>query len=668
MIGDVHDTDGLTLSKALWDALPSDLRELSRPAAATTVAVAVFVDALSEGYGMADEQDEELLRRAQQAAEAVPGLARLLSPETGALDAEDLRDRLYRSLTHLVSSPLPNETTERILRSAQIYWALSWHEETRPLLPLRGGEPVEDADTLGRPIRLKASIGLSSRGADFARLRRTARTEDARGMRQTSGNALREEGARIALRVAEHLVDSVGVDTPLFPDARIVEAPSGARVTRTLVLHRPAARPPAARPTGNDHVSAHRGIQEQARDLEASGLFVEAAEMHSMLVGLIRRRSESAPGDHEGALAAASLSAGFAQYQAGDASTAITHFDTTARISEMLAVLDARTVSHTIHLGTALTMRGLILLLRGEPVDAVAALARAVGALRDGADVHDECEHLLSGALSLLGACKLQTGDTDGGLIDITRAVAITRKLTRREPADADIRLLLAGTLLSSGVLHLRSGDLRAAGAQLSESAEIADALATAHRADWTFRFQLATSLSTLGGLRLAEDQTDEALSHLDRAEAALSELVDERGSDRHVHLIRAVTLVSRAMCHVVSDDEAALAADAELAVREFEWSDDGAGTGNSIPEMLSRSPYALAVLFAAHARFEAGEESRAEDVLRRGVGALRHPRDDDERERLSDLLSVLAELYEDQDRHDDLRDVRAALGDLGVP
>jgi tetratricopeptide (TPR) repeat protein len=186
-----------------------------------------YLDALAKGYGMSDSTsiDWDPLERAAPPGQALPLLRHYLAAEGADLDADCLRDRLYAVLVDLAESGDARKTlnsngplTEvELLRAGQVYWNLEGTKD-RPRLPIRP-DPIRKVGPTGHP-RI-ADIPTPDRTRDFATLRWTDRVNEPKVNRSSAGG-FRQQGARLAVLAAQHIIDSNRHPAPALEGASLI--------------------------------------------------------------------------------------------------------------------------------------------------------------------------------------------------------------------------------------------------------------------------------------------------------------------------------------------------------------------------------------------------------------------------------------------------------------
>ena len=192
------------------------------------VLLATYLDALAKGYGLSESQRivEDPLERAAPPAQALPLLKHYLADEGDDLDADCLRDRLYTVLVGLAERRDARKTLNRnrpltdveLLTAAQVYWNLEGTKD-RPRLPIRPG-PITKAGRTGRQ-HVDADVPTPGKTRDFATMTWTTRVNE-RGPNKSSGQGFRNQGARLAVLAAQHIIDSNPHPAPALEGASLI--------------------------------------------------------------------------------------------------------------------------------------------------------------------------------------------------------------------------------------------------------------------------------------------------------------------------------------------------------------------------------------------------------------------------------------------------------------
>lgn len=617
----------LAVSKALWDAMSADVRELGAQNATQIIAVSVFLDALSEDFGMSDEHDAKVVERAARILRSLPFLSTVLQVEADDLEAERLRNRLYWELSSL-SADLEGAKAERLLGTAQVHWALSFSPSMRPLLPLKGGEPVADVDRAGNPITVLAALAASRRGVDLATLPRSKRASEAAGVVETSGRALTEEAARTTVLMARRIVEALPITQrlPTTPIAILTE-PNGRRFLDVRQDSQELDRARSIYPpsqTAPGHPSGGQTLQQQAREREAAGKFTEAAAIRTAVVEYLRRQSESDPGNHEAALASASLEAGISELLSGHAERAEKRFSDSRRIIEVLVVFDPTDEALRVRLAVGWALTAEILRYRADLNGARAALEQASTIFAELAEMNDEHDDVLAVSLMTLGLTQSQLGNPDLATSSLGRALRITRKVARRTPQSVLAKALLANMIVSVGIDDVASHRLVAAEKMRAESAALISNLYTSTNLDNDVLQLLATALSGLAGLSLSLERNRDASVFLERAVSIAQQLVGDRPEDRRARFVLGVALVSTAVLLIQDDDGEAVLAICKRAEEEFLVLEKTRPADSLDQDLPIAHFYGLALLLISASYSDLDQDLESEIALKRSVETLR--------------------------------------------
>lgn len=635
--------------------------------------MAAYLDLLSEEYGLSEHREDLLEKRARRPTSFRPFVRHYLADDPGAVDAERLRDKLYAvfaELADLVESGGINElsrpalTATSLLATAQIYWAISWDNKTRPGLPFRSGRNVSGRDRQGRLTSYKAVIWTDAKEKDLAALRRTERADSVSGMGETSGSALRARGAHLAVLAAHHIITSAHDDPPPLDGVRFDLAPDRKRGQRLASIYwegqvRASGGDSGAHagdairsaPSANSFV---RGLEQLGNQAQAAGSLSEAAFLRSTIVKILQERSESAPGDHEGELAAARLQAGLSCVTAGRPNEALEHFSSAERSSLLLSDLMPTDSTHQVRIASAQTMIGLIHLQSGRNDEAEPALTRAVKVAQQLTDQSADNEDMLAMALTLLGVLHLQSGRADDAESTLARAITISEKLAKRKADGHERDLILLG-LTMLGILYLGSHRLRDAEEVLNRATAISGQVVRENPADKANRLLLTNGLVVLGSLYLASDRMEDAEGALTTAIGKLAE-VAEVDADDTMQLLEAGAHFSLGTIYLLTDraDEAepalirAAAIGKRLADRKpDDWAQRP--TLENVNTVIGGALYFLGAIYLSN-----GREEDAEEALTGAVGALVQTQDSSIL--LGNALQTLAELHREQGRDQDAK------------
>jgi len=169
--------------------------------------VALYLEKLAREYGLSESVENDPLERAQAFPELVDLIAHYL-PETLENNADNLTNRLHAVFVSLSQDPESRKSvnkkdsisSERFLQAAQVYWNIESNSERR--LPLGSGDI-----TLPSGKSAKASIKVPGADLDFATMNWTERT-GYKGEFKSTGQAFRNQGARLAVLAARAIVES----------------------------------------------------------------------------------------------------------------------------------------------------------------------------------------------------------------------------------------------------------------------------------------------------------------------------------------------------------------------------------------------------------------------------------------------------------------------------
>ena len=606
----------LKVSSFLQSAIKSEVGEPTSEHDRGVVILAAYLDSLSEAFGFSEHYEGELIQRAARPSPFLPYLRHYLAGSDGLIEPETVRNQLYEALAHIAD--IADSTA--ILKSGQIYWALSHERKTRTRLVFKGGERVEGKDESGKTVELQAVIWVeppTTRGRDFATLRRTERADGVRGMGFTSGAALRKLGPVLAILAAREIINGNTHTPPSLTSVTMQHDGSG-RPSRIVFGVGSRSLPNASR----SDTSRTASLDLLARDAEMSGMTGEAAVLLDALVKILRERSITDP-DQEGPLASAALRAGIAALSVGRPEEALKHFATTVSISETLSALMKEEPAHKRLLAFALTLIGLLDVQAHRENEGEVVLKRAVTVSQELTDRSNDDEGQLAIALTMLGNLHLKAGHHEDASAVLDRAVAINQKLSERNPDDLAARLLLASSLTTLGTHQWVSDRISDAEATLARAVSLSERLTEKDPEDPTAKLVLANALTAIGGLYVNEDKEMEAEQPLRQAVRILTGLAGNVGSTAAPWTTALTPLVL-------------------------------AGTLQSL---------GFALLFTER-------EAEAEETLKQAVEILDPRKDVESRILLVNLLDVLAAVYTALDRTDDashcvtrVRTIRDQLG-----
>lgn len=235
------------------------------------VVLAWFVDSLAKEYGLSEslELAEGRLERMQVPNVAADVIAHYLGRRGHYPDEGVLRDRLYEVFVELSGNSDARAVLNRnqplsevgLLHVAQIYWNLEGND-ARPRLPIRAGQAIMVA---GKP--LLAEIPVPGISKDFAIMKWAARANQ-RGHYKSSGQGFRNQGARLAVLAAQHLVVSSPEHPPALDGVALKHDDSegqGERLQAIIWGNSSEAAEPAAR---NQHSSVQRATILVGRPLD----------------------------------------------------------------------------------------------------------------------------------------------------------------------------------------------------------------------------------------------------------------------------------------------------------------------------------------------------------------------------------------------------------------
>ena len=227
------------LFRALTEVL-GDVPSAAEPA----VLVAAYVYWLSEGYGLSEslELTESQFERADPPSRALPLLGHYI-PEVNSGDVDGLRRRLYATLIDLADDADARKILNKseplsevgLLKVAQVFWNLEAGPD-RPRLPIAADQQIV---VRGRTAR--ASIRVPGTHRDYATMKRTDRTNvrvsglGAGRAATSSGQSLRDKGARLAVLVAQRLVDGSPTPAPAADGAILDVVQQPGRKPRAIV-------------------------------------------------------------------------------------------------------------------------------------------------------------------------------------------------------------------------------------------------------------------------------------------------------------------------------------------------------------------------------------------------------------------------------------------------
>lgn len=263
--GAVGDRTELEVNADLFRALTEVLGD-APTSAEPVVLVAAYVYWLSEGYGLSEslELTESQFERADPPSRARPLLGHYI-PEVNSGDVDGLRRRLYAALIDLADDADARKILNKseplsevgLLKVAQVFWNLEAAPD-RPRLPIAADQQIV---VRGRTAR--ASIRVPGMHRDYATMKRTDRTNvgvsglGAGRAATSSGQSLRDKGARLAVLVAQRLVDGSPTPAPAADGAILDVVQQPGRKPRAIITwsedspHERSARlqevmPPAA--------------------------------------------------------------------------------------------------------------------------------------------------------------------------------------------------------------------------------------------------------------------------------------------------------------------------------------------------------------------------------------------------------------------------------------
>lgn len=630
------DEQELAISGALWDALPSDVKDSSDPNALKILVLAGFLELLSQDYGMSEEEQEALLERATRPHYFLPFLAHYFSSdETGADAPNRLRDVLYRGLVDIVETPLSAESGAAVLEIAQIFWALSHDKQDRPLLPLTGGQQIEVRDASGQPVAQQAWIAVGHDGTDFARLKRSVRANRAKGVAVTSGRGLLRKGCEVAVLVARALLHSVPGEPPSLVGASIrqVETPT---IKRSIVWVNDSIPPDVELRPAREELRPV--AEDEARDLLA-------------VVDRLRFLSEALPEEHEGSLAAAALAAGFALARAGHAGRALEEFSRSASISETLSVLHPDEHSHSVRLVLALLMTASLRLLVGGPA-ADELFDRASSLSQDLNDRDDEHADLAATALTLQGLSNFQSGKLETARRLMVRAVAIAAKITRRAASDASAELLLANSFIALAAVDLTSGRHEEALSAVTQSLSISERLHASAQGDPAIRYLYVGSRQVAGMIFDELGRPLEAIAVTTDALNVVRSIVEDEPANQRARYLLAMTEVSLGRHNLSLRSYAAAIECMSNAIVQFERLAPrvGDGTGGAVPADAD-SIHIGALLVRGALLAQLGRTDDAEASLLRVVAMVDDGSHSESLPELLQSLEILASIYRESGR-----------------
>lgn len=616
------DASELFLSKAVWDSMPPELHRVEDEVASQKIALAAFLDHLSSKHGLSERHETSLVERASAGLSAFPFLSSLLGLEDDELDPDFFRTLLYRQLLLLTEDYEPKRR-RRVLATAQIHWALS-ADDTRGELPVKPDRKVADVDKQGKPIEVFASIGVSRKGKNLADLGRSVRTNEVVGV-GTSGQSLRAEAANSAVQIAARIVD--GARDPATDSVSIAIRTAG-NDRRFISLKADLTAEGSGVPQPRSSLAptiydTRSSLQQQARNHETNGSFIEAVLMRTAIVEYLRRQSESEPGDHEAALASASIDAGITELNAGHIERAQQRFADANLINELLSDMDASIIGHRVRLTVGLALMAEVLRNRGDLDGARDALERSVRLSGELADIDDDHGDMLVASLMILGLVQTQSAEPALAARTLERARNIGRKMVKRRPGDLLAKTLLANSVTSAGLHHI-SADQPAVAEELRAEAAVlvAELVGLAHE-DHEWRQIFAAVLAGLGSLSLALDKNDEASELLDLSESVSVRLTIERPQDRKARFILATTLISSALLRAMADDDEDAISRFRRAAGELEVLDRTRPADSLEPDLPIDHSYGLSLLVIGEYQASHGEDDDAEGSLVRAVELL---------------------------------------------
>lgn len=245
--GDLSDALGRVLG-----AVPS--------AVDAVVVVAACLDRLAKGYGLSESGrlDWGPLEKADLPAPAQALIRQLFAGGAGELTADHLRDGLYEALVRLAEDRVARKTLNanspltdlELLHLGQIYWNLE-ARGARARLPLRPRRISSGSKPGAAPM--PADIRVPNADRDFATMTWTARVNE-KGSYKSSGQAFRNQGARLAVLAAQLVVTAASQPLPDLEGAVLHHAQADRSPPRVSSITWPEAEPTPTPP-----VSAPRG-------------------------------------------------------------------------------------------------------------------------------------------------------------------------------------------------------------------------------------------------------------------------------------------------------------------------------------------------------------------------------------------------------------------------
>lgn len=597
----------LVIDGLLWDKVPSDVKDGSDPNSVRILVVAWFLGVLSSNTGLSDEFD------AARAAIPPQAASFLTHYFTDLHDDEHLRNDLYAALVTVAFAPGSSDVADDLLAKAQVFWALSHHEEQRPALPFIRGHYFDLIEADGSTSRQQAWIGTEDFDGDFALLKRTARTDSAKGILTPSGSGLRRQGWAITLRIARHLVETTPGEAPPLDGAYVHTEDK----KRTIRWARTVAPAPQTVQTTLDDDSA-RAVQQT--------------------LDRLRFLAEALP--HEGAddLATALLSAGIESGRAGQYDLAMSRFAEAASMSDTLEVAHPDQPEHAVRRLIALLMDGSVRLLAGAPAEDV--VRRASSLSQDLVDEDDDHADLQILALTLHGLLEMLSGDRDAARKLTTRAVTIATKVARRDSA-ADI-------LVATNLVTLAGIDLTA---DLGDEAltSISQALTLTGRAYDSAPEDTAIQILHGGALHISAAVYD----FLERPEEALAAalsaayIIHEQAADnaRILHMLAHTHVLAGRSTLTLDRYDEALAWFTSAIVSFEKLGPAPEGLGDTAP-MQALAHFLRGALLA-----QSGQQEDAEASLLRAAALLDGRTDPDERQTAGQAFTMLSKLYRATDR-----------------
>lgn len=239
----VGDGTVLEVNADLFRALTEVLGD-APTAGEPVVLVAAYVYWLSEGYGLSESQNltESQYERANPPSKVRPLLGHYI-PEANSGDVDGLRRRLYATLIDLADDADARKILNKseplsevgLLKVAQVFWNLEAGPD-RPRLPITANQQIVID---GRTTR--ASIRVPEKDGDYATMKRTDRTNvrlSGLGVGRaatSSGQSLRDKGARLAVLVAQRFVDGSATPPPAADGAILDVVQQPGRTPRAII-------------------------------------------------------------------------------------------------------------------------------------------------------------------------------------------------------------------------------------------------------------------------------------------------------------------------------------------------------------------------------------------------------------------------------------------------